>query len=129
MREFTLTKHAVQRYMERVRQVYVSGSDPLLSAGRREIERILPMGEWSDDPPDWDRWPSASGYWRLGDDIVFVIVGNSAVTCIVRGTLTPGERARRNRLRRKRRYAKRRGDGHSSLHGVRSRRGGEAGDA
>ena len=111
MRKLVFSSHAVTRYQERVK--------PGLTRGqiRDELERLAPILRHTDLPPDW-RDPAECNrnetFAYLTDGIVFVCTENGgdkvyAVTCLVRGGLSPHARRRRqDRKERRRRRAKER---------------------
>jgi len=101
VREFDLSRHAVERYNERVRPTL-----DLDQAGD-ELEQLrAECGEWSEEPPYWVNLPDdyqADGWLRLGDGIAFTVERNVVVTCLVRGGRSDIGRERRAKRRRARR--------------------------
>ena len=98
------SKHAVQRYQLRGRPglEYETALD--------ELESMRILGDLTSEPPPWlaDTRRDADSYLVLAD-LAFPLIrcGKSltrltAVTCIVRGGITPWERERRNRRRPRR---------------------------
>jgi len=105
--ELELSKHCVEQWRDRFR----SGLD--FDSARRELEGVLACagGKLVDVAPDWSRLAapdSHTSFLVLGDDLVLVLIERGgrllAKTCVSRGTISPGERRRRDgrRLRRRR---------------------------
>lgn len=105
-----LTRHAKKRFHGRVK--------PHLdyATATRELERSLPQGRLSADPPAWFASGTASDaelYLLIGDDVVLPLVRHHrggrlvAVSCYGRGAPSEAERARQNKRRRAYRVANR----------------------
>jgi len=101
-----LSKHCVERWRDRFR----AGLD--FNSARRELEGVLACagGEPVDLAPEWSRLAapdSHTSFLALGDDLVLVLIERGgrllAKTCVSRGTISPGERQRRESRRRSRR--------------------------
>jgi hypothetical protein len=92
-----LSKHAVIRYRERVRPSIT------LAQAREDLDRLKAMGAVTSERPDWLRnteQDGHAGYLLLGEDLVLILASDggpdlTAVTCLVRGTISPRERRRR----------------------------------
>lgn len=104
-----LSKHAVQRYVDRVR--------PGLDTGRAaaELETLLRVGEFVERPPAWAadaRVTQTTVGWVLLTDGVAMPVEQKlghmlAMTVVTRGGMTPERRARRNAKAKRRREIRR----------------------
>jgi len=100
-----LSRHCVDRFHARFR--------PAADAARAEAElrAMLPCADLVHEVPEWleERRRSADAYLVIGDDLAMPLVPVSggrayvAVTCLSRGTISPGERARRKARRDARR--------------------------
>jgi hypothetical protein len=96
-----LTRHAVERFQERVRP----GLD--LEAAQQGLARLVGLGEISDRAPAWlaCRMHKRSALYLVVGDVVLPLArGNGgrliALTCLVRGGLSQAARHRRNQRRR-----------------------------
>lgn len=97
-----ITTHAIERYIERVRP----GLDH--DSAKNDILRLALVGEFSPGPPEWKEayameWKPTR--WLIVGDVCFPMVGERAVTCIVKGSLPETMRQERNRARRHERRA------------------------
>lgn len=92
------SRHAVTQYRDRVK--------PALSMrqARHELELVLEHAEEVDEPPEWaNKWEAHDGGYVVLADLCFPTTVNGVLkTCLVRGTLSPQARSRRNRLRPRR---------------------------
>jgi hypothetical protein len=92
------SRHAVTQYRDRVK--------PALSMrqARRELVAVLEHAEEFDEPPEWARkWSTHEGGYVVLADLCFpATVDGVLKTCLVRGSLSPQARLRRNRLRPRR---------------------------
>lgn len=111
-----ISDHAVERYVERVR--------PGLGfvAARRELRRLIEAGTLTATAPEWvaESADVSDAYLDAGDVAICLNVDNSrggrklvAATVLIRGSLPPLTRERRNKARRARR-ATRKGRKHGS---------------
>jgi hypothetical protein len=107
--QVNLTKHAVLRFVERIRP----GLD--FREGKAELERLVSIGELRAEPPAWlPRKSRDQRYLAIGEDLVIPCAPDRfqpgalfAATCLCRGTLAVSHRERRNRNRASRRAARR----------------------
>ncbi len=83
-----ISRHAVERYAERVRD----------SAPREDIERLLPGRRVSELA--WSEMDQVDYYLLLTDDIALAIRGDVAVTCLIRSGISAHERRMRKRAKR-----------------------------
>lgn len=102
-----LTRHAVERYIERVKPMldYEQALD--------ELARLLKMADWGAPAPTWAQTRrDATGWVVIADSIAFPVVTNRLMTCLTRGEVGAelrllrageprGDRARRQRKRKK----------------------------
>lgn len=99
-RRFAVTRHALDRYLERV--LAHNGS---VGRARELLMRLAgEHGEFSPEPPEWvvpgEESEKASGYVLLGPDVCLPVVGPLIVTTLARGSVSDGEREARTRKRR-----------------------------
>jgi hypothetical protein len=96
---FTVTKHAVQRYQERVK--------PALSVVKAKLELEVLVAQFGHDclqaiPPPWvapEAHAGAQSYLLLTDGVAFAVKDGFLITCLVRGGMS--EEKRQARLARK----------------------------
>lgn len=107
-----ISTHAIDRYRERVRP----GLDR--KATKHEIEHLIQVGEVTKMPPEWcggDRDTSDGAFLLIGNDLVLPLRGEgeelTAVTCLVRGTISARERRRRRARKMNRKPPRRQGRG------------------
>ena len=83
-----ISRHAVERYAERVRD----------SAPREDIERLLP-GRRVEELA-WSQLEAVDYYILLTDDIALAVKDDVAVTCLIRSGISAHERRMRKRAKR-----------------------------
>lgn len=101
----TFSNHAIERYRDRLR--------PALSIdqAKLELERISAHSVFDTDGPSWmtvERKERNNSFLEIGDAAFPLEPSDDgetlvAKTCLVRGSLSPQARDRRNRMRRTRR--------------------------
>ena len=100
----TFSAHAVERYRDRLRPALP------IDQAKLELERISAHSVIDPDGPDWmseERKSRNDSFLEIGDAAFPLETswdGSSLVakTCLVRGSLSPEARDRRNRIRRTR---------------------------
>lgn len=96
-RALILSRHAVQRYQDRVRPALD------LDQVEAELRRILPLeGRFTAMPPEWVDSEDSDGWVLLGDDIAFVVQADHVFTCLTRAEPSEESRQRQNEGRAKR---------------------------
>lgn len=98
----SFSRHAVERYSERVRP----GLDHGLAT--EDLLRVAEVGRFVSTPPGWMVWDLRSPLYLQVGDVVFPLRplsdgGWQATTCLARGTLSPEARQSRSLARRRRR--------------------------
>lgn len=96
-----LSRHAIEQFHIRVRPALTPDQAKVELQRLAHIGRPVQTVDWhepdAEDPPDY--------YLELSDGIALVVCGNTALTCIARGTSSPEYRKYRTR-RHKRRKAR-----------------------
>lgn len=96
-----ITKHAIERYIDRVRPAFS------FKQAEQDILKILGAGTYThqDEPPPWkpSEYAHVTSWLMLGDDVAFPIVDGKLVTCLTNAGLPPSMRVHRNSVARSRR--------------------------
>ena len=89
----TVSRHAIERYIERVKPAFSYGH------ALYELARLLPQAEVHRGVPCWlgeNPAEDTDFYLVLCDSVAFPVRGSLATTCIARGTFGPVQRAVRS---------------------------------
>lgn len=120
--EVVVTKHALGRYIERVKPAYT------LKHAHYELAQLLPQADCFDVMPEWAEHRNhdnaevyeTDAFLVLCDSIIFPIFDGFAMTTLVRGSMGPVVREARSRARRSR-HGRHRAEKLSERSGVRRR--------